>query len=194
MHLCEYSRFYDYLDSWPQQTAQMKATRVLWTEMEKGMNQIAENCSYLRSQFFKEHPTEKPVKAKVKDIERRSSFMGSESGSFGSLDLKNSDSFQRISEDEIQEAENAEVDDDDRSLEQVCINMMQADWLTSTEEGRKLLEVMTTSDDCLRLFESKTTQIFTNYLWKETRGYFIIRKSRNAKHENFFHCPHLGQM
>ena len=36
--LCEYSRFYDYLDAWPQQTAQMNATRVLYTEMEKGMN------------------------------------------------------------------------------------------------------------------------------------------------------------
>ena len=86
-YLCEYSRFYDYLDSWPQQTAQMKATRVLWTEMNKGMNQIAENCSYLRAQFFEEHPTEKPVKAKALDIDRRSSLMMSESGSFGTLDL-----------------------------------------------------------------------------------------------------------
>ena len=100
--------------------------------------------------------------------------MGSESGSLGTLELKNSDSFLRVSSTDAEEAENVEYDDDDRSLEQVCIHMMQVDWLTSTEEGCKLLEVMTTSDDCLRLFESKTTQIFTNYLWKETRGYFII--------------------
>ena len=142
--------------------------------MNKGMNQIAENCSYLRAQFFEEHPTEKPVKAKALDIDRRSSLMMSESGSFGTLDLQGSDSFQRVDEKDIEEDENAEVDDDERSLEQVCIHMMQADWLTSTEEGRKLLEVMSTSPDCLRLFESKTTQIFTNYMWDQTRGYFII--------------------
>ena len=60
--LCEYSRFYDYLDAWPQQTAQMKATRILFTDLEKGMNEIAQNCSYLTKNFFIGHPTEKPEK------------------------------------------------------------------------------------------------------------------------------------
>ena len=44
--------------------------------------------------------------------------------------------------------------DEDRSLEQVSIHMMQVDWLTSTESGFNFLNVIASSDDCLRLFES----------------------------------------
>lgn len=36
--LCEYSRFYDYLDAWPQQTEQLKSIRMLYTNMEAGMH------------------------------------------------------------------------------------------------------------------------------------------------------------
>ena len=48
----------------------MKATRVLFTDLKKGNNEIAENCSYLKKKFFDEHPTEKPDKPKEDELNR----------------------------------------------------------------------------------------------------------------------------
>ena len=50
---------------------------------------------------------------------------------------------------------------------------MQVDWLTTTESGQKFLKVIATNDDCLRLFESKSTEMFVEYLWKVTRAHFV---------------------
>lgn len=50
---------------------------------------------------------------------------------------------------------------------------MQVDWLTTTESGYNFLKVITTNDDCLRLFESKSTDMFVEYLWKVTRTHFV---------------------
>ena len=50
---------------------------------------------------------------------------------------------------------------------------MQVDWLTTTESGYNFLKVMTKNDDCLRLFESKSTDMFVEYLWKVTRTHFV---------------------
>ena len=56
--LAEYSRFVDYISSWPQQTDQMKATAVLYTDKEQGIHYESENCSYLSKDFFDRHPIE----------------------------------------------------------------------------------------------------------------------------------------
>ena len=47
-YIATYSRFYDYLDSWTVQTLQMEQTRVLYTNMEAGIQRIPEKCSYLK--------------------------------------------------------------------------------------------------------------------------------------------------
>ena len=52
---------------------------------------------------------------------------------------------------------------------------MQVDWLTSTENGLNFLHVIATNDDCLKLFESKSTDMFIQYHWKVTRPYFVWR-------------------
>ena len=52
--------------------------------------------------------------------------------------------------------------------------MIQVRWLTATREGLKLIKIMTTSDDCLNLFEIESVQIFTNYLWNKSRDYFVV--------------------
>ena len=74
--LCEYMRFVDYLSALPQQTDQMKATRVMYTDMPQGLNEIPKRCSYLKKKFFDEYPTEKPERlvqsekdAQIKSVE-----------------------------------------------------------------------------------------------------------------------------
>jgi len=55
--LATQSRFFDYISAWPQQNYQMKMTRVLFTDMEEGLNYLSENCSYLTKDFFQRHPS-----------------------------------------------------------------------------------------------------------------------------------------
>ena len=52
--------------------------------------------------------------------------------------------------------------------------MLQVDWLTGDAHvGRRFLEVLVSSEDCLRLFESDTVKFFTDYLWNESFSYFV---------------------
>lgn len=41
----------------------MAETRVLFSDLEQGMQEIPQNCSYLKKSFFDEYPTEKPAAA-----------------------------------------------------------------------------------------------------------------------------------
>lgn len=45
-------------------------------------------------------------------------------------------------------------------------------WLTE-EEGQKLIAVMVKSEDCLPLFETETMKILTEFLWGQSRFYFV---------------------
>ena len=60
-----------------------------------------------------------------------------------------------------------------RNLDQVSISLLQVDWLTTTESGYNFLNVIARNDDCLRLFESKSTDMFIHYLWNATRPHFV---------------------
>ena len=65
--------------------------------------------------------------------------------------------------------------DDEKSLQQVDIKMLQVDWLIEDKlVGRRFIEALCSNNDCLRLFESETVKYFTDYLWKETFSYFVI--------------------
>ena len=129
----------------------MEVTRVLYTEMEAGMNYLPEKCSYLRQEFFDNNPTEKPDD---KDDGREDD--DDDQGEAQAKIEPDDDSFIRASSQD-KEAQRRSVtekdeDDDDKSLQQVDINMLQVDWLTSTFSGVTLLETMATSNDCQKLF------------------------------------------
>ena len=53
--------------------------------------------------------------------------------------------------------------------------MIQVDWLTSPEVGMKFLEAICKDPNCLELFNTKTINALTNYMWKITRTYFIYQ-------------------
>ena len=36
----------------------MKSIKMMYTDLEAGMHQITENCSYLKDSFFEKYPTE----------------------------------------------------------------------------------------------------------------------------------------
>ena len=48
----------------------MTMIRVLYTDLEPGLNQLAENCSYLKKKFFDLNPTEIPMENPVEQIEK----------------------------------------------------------------------------------------------------------------------------
>ena len=56
-NLATYSRFIDYISAWPQQNYQMRTTRVLYTDMDSGLNYLGENCSFLNKDFYERNPT-----------------------------------------------------------------------------------------------------------------------------------------
>ena len=66
--VCEYKRFANYIEAWMQQPDQMMNTRVLFTDMDAGKNELPVNCSYLKKTFFDEHPTEKPEAVQASEI------------------------------------------------------------------------------------------------------------------------------
>ena len=51
--------------------------------------------------------------------------------------------------------------------------MIQVDWLTSPKVGMKFLGAICKDPNCLELFNSKTINVLTNYMWNITRTYFI---------------------
>ena len=140
----------------------MRSTRVLYTNMPPGMNEIAVTCSYLKKQFFIENPTEKPERIVAEEIT--------------ALSGTNDDDFQRVkvSEEDVNAEEDYEDEDDEgKELQQVEIKMLKVSWLLRTSEGKKLVANMVNKEDCLELFKTGTVKIFVDYLWDTTKSYFL---------------------
>ena len=77
-----------------------------------------------------------------------------------------------MEEDSVAESD----DEEEKSLQQVNIKMLQVDWLTEDRNvGRRFLEILCSSEDCLRLFETNTIIYMTDYLWEQTFSFFVMR-------------------
>ena len=79
--------------------------------MQAGFNDIPENCSYLKKQFFINNPTEKPESVIADEL---AAIRG------------NDDNYQRVEEeDENNQEQQVADEDEDKTLQQVDIKMLQ---------------------------------------------------------------------
>ena len=155
----------------------MKATNLMYTDMAQGPHFKLIESSFLKRSFFDEHPIEAPTQDLAAKGQKKGNMKLSKSG-------KNLNDEGWLSAEDLPKTDIEEPDDTDEKkfLMQVEIKVVEVDWLLpkhldeskgKSGPGFKFLNVIANDPNCESLFDTKTMEVITDYLWQTSRYYFV---------------------